>query len=372
MKFTCEKTLLQNATATSSRAVAAKSSIPALEGILLDAQTTLSLTGYNMQLGIRTEIEANIEEPGKIVLNSRLLGEIVRRLPDDIVIFSSDSKFMVTIRCGISEFNILGTDPDDFPELPSVEYQNTISIPEKTLRSMIGETLFAVSDNESRPVHTGSLFEIEEKKITVVSVDGFRLALRRESIESGQNENISFVVPGSALSEVVKIASDSENMATITMGSHHILFHIGGTLLITRRLEGEFLDYRKAIPRSNKITVFAAAVQLAESIDRVSLIISEKLKSPVRCVFDQNLLKISTKTAVGTAYDECPIEGDGGGLEIGFNNRYLLDALKNVPAEKIKLELNTSISPCIILPPEGEERFLYMVLPVRLKANENE
>lgn len=370
MKFSCEKALLQAAISTTSRAVSPKSSIPALEGILLEAGSDLRLTGYNLETGIRTIVPADIREEGTLVLGARLFGEIVRKLPDDIVTFQSEN-YMVNIKCGMSEFNILGTDPEEFPELPTVEYQNSLILPQSRLKAMISQTLFAVSDNESRPIHTGSLFEVDSEGLTIVSVDGYRLALRHESIDKKEGaETFSFVVPGAALSEVEKICSDVDEPASVTQGARHVMFKVGDTMLVSRRLEGEFLAYRQAIPRNNTIHVEGDTRALLSSIDRVSLIISDKLKSPLRCVFDSNLLKISTKTAIGDAYDECPLSGDGGGLEIGFNNNYLMDALKAAPADKVRLELTTGVSPCVILPTEGEENFLYMVLPVRLKAGE--
>ena len=370
MKFSCEKALLQAAISTTSRAVSPKSSIPALEGILLEAGSDLRLTGYNLETGIRTIVPADIREEGTLVLGARLFGEIVRKLPDDIVTFQSEN-YMVNIKCGMSEFNILGTDPEEFPELPTVEYQNSLILPQSRLKAMISQTLFAVSDNESRPIHTGSLFEVDSNGLTIVSVDGYRLALRHEAIDKKEGaETFSFVVPGAALSEVEKICSDVDEPASVTQGARHVMFKVGDTMLVSRRLEGEFLAYRQAIPRNNTIHVEGETRALLSSIDRVSLIISDKLKSPLRCVFDSNLLKISTKTAIGDAYDECPLSGDGGGLEIGFNNKYLMDALKAAPADKVRLELTTGVSPCVILPAEGEENFLYMVLPVRLKAGE--
>ena len=370
MKFSCEKALLQAAISTTSRAVSPKSSIPALEGILLEAGSDLRLTGYNLETGIRTIVPADIREEGTLVLGARLFGEIVRKLPDDIVTFQSEN-YMVNFKCGMSEFNILGTDPEEFPELPTVEYQNSLILPQSKLKAMISQTLFAVSDNESRPIHTGSLFEVDSEGLTIVSVDGYRLALRHESIDKKEGaETFSFVVPGAALSEVEKICSDVDEPASVTQGARHVMFKVGDTMLVSRRLEGEFLAYRQAIPRNNTIHVEGDTRALLSSIDRVSLIISDKLKSPLRCVFDSNLLKISTKTAIGDAYDECPLSGDGGGLEIGFNNKYLMDALKAAPADKVRLELTTGVSPCVILPTEGEENFLYMVLPVRLKAGE--
>ena len=370
MNFSCEKALLQAAISTTSRAVSPKSSIPALEGILLEAGSDLRLTGYNLETGIRTIVPADIREEGTLVLGARLFGEIVRKLPDDIVTFQSEN-YMVNIKCGMSEFNILGTDPEEFPELPTVEYQNSLILPQSRLKAMISQTLFAVSDNESRPIHTGSLFEVDSNGLTIVSVDGYRLALRHEAIDKKERaETFSFVVPGAALSEVEKICSDVDEPASVTQGARHVMFKVGDTMLVSRRLEGEFLAYRQAIPRNNTIHVEGETRALLSSIDRVSLIISDKLKSPLRCVFDSNLLKISTKTAIGDAYDECPLSGDGGGLEIGFNNKYLMDALKAAPADKVRLELTTGVSPCVILPTEGEENFLYMVLPVRLKAGE--
>ena len=368
MKFSCEKALLSSAVSITSRAVAAKSSIPAMEGILIEAGQTLRLTGYNLETGIQATVPAEIAEGGSLVLSARLFGEIVRKMPDDVVVFTSQG-YTVNIKCGLSEFNILGTDPEEFPELPTVDQQNSLTIGQPVLRSMIGQTLFAVSDNESRPIHTGSLFEVEGDSLTVVSVDGYRLALRHETVEEKKGaETFSFVVPGSALGEGEKICSGEEQV-TITQGARHILFQTGDTVLVCRRLEGDFLAYRNAIPRNNSIKVEVEARALLSSIDRVSLIISEKLKSPLRCVFGDGMVNVTTKTAIGDAADQCVISGDGGGLEIGFNNKFLMDALKAAPADKLRMEFTSGVAPCVILPAEGEENFTYMVLPVRLKAN---
>lgn len=370
MKFSCEKALLQNAIGLTSRAVSQKSSIPALEGLLLQAAEAVTVSGYNMQTGIRTSLSADVAEPGELVLNARLFGDIIRKMPDDVITFSSDERMTVHLHCGDADFDIMGLSAAEYPELPEVEDEYAVSLQQRTLRSMIDETLFAVSTNESRPVHTGSLFEISDQGLTVVSVDGFRLAVRKEPLERVDGGYFSFVAPGSALSEVEKICDDVEDLATITLGKRHILFEVGGTQLICRRLEGEFLDYKSAIPRKNPISVVADTKELIQSIDRVSVVISEKLKSPVRCVFDHDKVFLSAKTANGEAKDVCRVAGDGGELEIGFNNRYLMEALRYAPADTVKIELNTGVSPAIIVPTEGEENFLYMVLPVRLKAQE--
>jgi DNA polymerase-3 subunit beta len=214
----------------------------------------------------------------------------------------------------------------------------------------------------------GSLFEIGGGELTIVSVDGFRLALRREKLEGSANGEFSFVAPGTALNEVEKVCEDIDDLLKITLGDRHILFEIGETELICRRLEGEFLDYKNAIPRKNPIGITVDTRTMMESLDRVSVVISEKLKSPVRCVFSQNKVTFSAKTASGDAKDVCKVDGDGRDLEIGFNNRYLSEALRYAPADTVRLELNSGISPAIIVPVDGDESFLYMVLPVRLKA----
>ena len=370
MRFSCEKALLQAAINTAGRAVSAKSSIPALEGLLLQAGSVLTVSGYNMQTGIRTKVSADIAQEGELVVNARLFADIIRRMGDDVITFASDGKGSVRLTCGEASFDIAALGAEDYPELPEVEDQFSFTIEQRVLREMIGQTLFAVSTNEARPVHTGSLFEIGAGDLTVVSVDGFRLALRREKVQRVDGGPFRFVAPGAALGEVEKICADTDDTAEVTLGDRHLLFEIGDTQLICRRLEGEFLDYKNAIPRKNPIALTVDSKRMIESIDRVSVVISEKLKSPVKCLFDYNKVTMTAKTANGESRDVCPVEGDGDGLEIGFNFRYLAEALRYAPADTVKMELNTGISPAIIVPTEGEENFLYMVLPVRLKNSQ--
>ena len=368
VRFSCEKALVQQAVAAVSRAVAAKSSIPALEGILLECGEGLRLSGYNMQTGIRTTVEAAVSEAGHIVLNARLFGEMIRRLPDDMVTFEADDKFNVKLNCGDARFELPGLSADDYPELPEVDDQFSVTLEQRTLKAMINQTSFAVSVNEARPIHTGALFEINDKGLTMVAVDGFRLALRREPLEHIDGGAFKFVAPGAALNEVEKICADTDDMVTVTQGKRHLMFEAGATQLICRRLEGEFLDYKNAIPTTNPICIEVDNKTMIESLDRVSVVISEKLKSPVRCLFSQDRVYMSARTGNGEARDICPVRGDGQELEIGFNNRYLMDALRYAPADTVKMQLNTGISPCIITPVDDSDNFLYMVLPVRLKA----
>lgn len=371
MKFSCEKALLQSAIATSSRATAPKSSIPALEGILLEADSELRLTGFNLETGIRTVVPADVSEHGTLVLSARLFGDIIRRLPDDMVTISTEG-LSVHIECGVSQFHIQGIDPEEFPELPSVEPQNALVLPRSTLSDMINRTLFAVSQNDARPILTGSLFEVVGDLLTVVSVDGQRLALRRERLEQAPGRDFSFVVPGSALSEVRGICGEGEENISITTGARHVLFRMGTTLLVTRRLEGEFLNYRQSITWKNTISLKVDIKRLMTAIDRVSLILHENTKNPLRCIVGDDMIYLSSVTAIGNASDECPVEGSGGDLHIGFNHRFMMDALKAVPTEESKLLMGTPSTPCIIVPTDdlaGEERYLFMVLPVRMSAN---
>jgi len=370
MKFSCEKYLLQNAITTASRASAGKSPIPALEGLLIDAGHSVKITGYDLKKGIYTSFPANITEPGSVVLGARLFGEIIRSLPDGEVLISSDSKNMTLISCGKAEFSIMGSDSADYPELPSVEGLSSISLPQSKVKKMINETIFAVSDNESRPVYTGSLFEIEDNTLTMVSVDGYRLALRRESIEKCDVSKTSFIVPGSSLSDLEKICTDIDDPMTVSLGAKHISFSIGDTVLVSRRLEGEFLDYRKSVPSDFKVKLKAQRTSLQKVVDRVSLIIDDKIKNPLRCNFGMDNVSMTCVTPLGKAEDVCQIEGDGEGIEIGFNNRYLLDILKAAPADNIYVCLNNGSSPCVILPEGEDDSFKYMILPVRLKSGE--
>ena len=367
MKFCCEKALLLNGVNTAARAVAAKSSVPALEGILLEAGAEgLRMTGFNLELGIYEDTEAEVTESGAVVLNARLLGELLRRLPDETVIVETEEE-AVRIRCGRSEFNLLGIPADEFPELPQVDDRYSVALEERTLREMIEGTLFAASTNEARPIYTGALFDLEGDRLTLVAVDGYRLALRRVS-GLPESSPTSFVIPGSALDHVGKILQDREDLVTVTVGAKHAMFVMGGAVLITRRLEGEFLDYKKVVPKEQPIRFKVDVQQLRESVERVSLIINEKMKSPIRCVFGTGIVSLSAATALGTAADQCAIDGDGKDTEIGFNNRYLIDALRHSPASRVQVELASGIAPCLMTPEDGGDWFLYMVLPVRLRA----
>lgn len=370
MKFTCEKALLVSAISVASRTVAPKSAIPSLEGLLVKAGVKVMLTGYNLETGITVGVPADIAEPGECIMPARLFFDIIRKLPDNEVTVSVDESFRVSIRGGISSFTITAMTAEDYPELPDVESEKGIPVPQRELREMISGTIFSASENMARPIHTGCLFEIADESVTVVAVDGYRLALRRYIPEQPLERTVKFVAPAAALKEVEKILDDTDDPAVIYLGTKHILFMIGDATLVCRILEGEFLDWRRVLPQNNPIKVAANVREVTDSIERVSLVISEKIKSPVRCTFGHNTADFRTTSTIGEAHDMCSTAGDGKDLEIGFNSRYLLDALRAVPTPEVSLELINGLSPIVLNPCDGSGKFSYMVLPVRLKAGE--
>ena len=369
MRFTCEKSFLVTGLNITGRTVAQKSAISAMEGILCKAGDGLNLTGFNMETAISYQIDAEVSDPGECVLPARLFGDIVRRLPEGPVTVVVDDNHKVSIRAGYASFTISAESAEDYPELPDVGTGRSIRIPQNALKELIAGTIFAVSENQGRPIHTGVKFEVEDNIISAIAVDGFRLARRTYHCEEATGRTLSFVVPAQGLKEVEKILQDTDEDAAFTLGAKHILYQLGNATLICRLLEGEFLDWRRVVPTNSPIKMVANVAELASSIERVGLIVSEKYKSPVRCVFSDQVLLLKTNTTIGAAEDRCSLAGDGKELEIGFNVRYLADALRAIPSEEVVLELTNGLSPIVLTPVEEKYDYSYMVLPVRIKTN---
>lgn len=368
MRFTCEKSMLVTGLNIASRTVAQKSSLAVLEGIYCRAADGLTLTGYNMETAITYGIDADVTDMGECILPAKLFGDIIRRLPEGPVTVVVDENYKVSIRAGYASFTICAESSEDYPELPDVDTGRNIYIPQCKLKELISGTLFAVSESQARPVHTGVKFEVEEDSISAIAVDGFRLARRTYRPEGGTGRKLSFVVPAAGLKEAEKILTDSEEEAAFLLGPKHILFTIGNATLVCRLLEGDFLDWRKVVPTDCPIRLCAHVSDLASSIERVGLIVSEKYKSPVRCIFGNQTLHLKTNTTIGAAEDRCAFAGDGKDLEIGFNVRYLADALRVIPSEEVILELTNGLSPIVLTPADEKYDYAYMVLPVRIKS----
>ena len=369
MKFSVEKNVLLNALNTVLKAVPSKSPISSLEGILFETgDQTLKLTGYDLKKAIYTKIDADIAESGYCCLNARFFSEMIRRLEDGFVTVSCDANNSVRVKCGKSEYKFIALDSNEFPEIPIFDETKKIEIPQDILKSMIDKTIFAVSKEEVRPVYTGSLFEIERNILNVVAIDGYRLARRTEKIENTHLEDCTFIVPGNALSDIEKICEESEENAVISIGEKHISFTIGRTVVITRRLEGEFINHKNSVPQTFRYEITVDRMEFISSIERVALVQSEKNSSSIRMTFNDSYIDLVCSTPIGKAEDTCTSEGNGEELEIGFNDRYILETLKAAEGEKIKICINTSSSPCVIKAIDGSDSYTYMILPVRLRA----
>lgn len=369
MKIICNTTVLAEACNVVQRGVPQKSTLPATEGIFLQAKNSkLTLTGYDLEVGITTTIECSTETEGSIVLNARLLCDILRRLPSQSVTINSDSHNLCKIKSGETEFSLVGIPADDYPELPTVSGGMPFSIKQGILKNMVKQTIFAVAVQDIKPVHKGIKFEVENNNLRLVSCDGFRLAIRNETIDYS-GENMTFVVPAKTLAEVTKLADDDDADIIFSIGKKFILFEIGNYRIISRILEGEFFNYKNAIPSESSTKARVNLKLLLDSVERTSLLITSKIKSPVRCVFDDNTIRISSATSLGSATDKISASIEGKRLEIGFNNTYLTDCLRTVDVDEVNIELSSPVSPIIIKPVEGDN-FIFLIIPMRLK-NEN-
>ncbi len=366
MKFLCEKATLTNAISIVSRTVSPKSSLAFLEGIYLAAGEDLRLTGYNLETGITVRLDATIRRTGECVMPARMFADIVRKLPEDVVSVEVDENYRVTIKGGVASFQLMATAADEYPQLPSVEEENAVRLPQKALRDLISGTIFAVSEDTANAIYTGCLVETREDTVTMVAIDGYRMAKRAWKNETGF-PTMSFVVPSAALKELEKILSDTDDEVKFTLGKKHISFSVENATLICRLLEGKFAEWRRFIPASTPIQLVANVAELTATVERVGLIVNEKYKSPVRCMFSKDGAQFRTVTTVASATDGCRLAGDGKDTEIGFSCRYMLEALKAVPTAEVTLLLSGGLSPILLVPCEGEETdFTYLIQPVRL------
>lgn len=365
MKFAVNRKDITEAVSNIQRAVSSKTAIPALEGILLSVdENGLELSAYDLELGITTVIPAKMTEPGRSVLSAKIFSDIVRRTPDETVTIAIDEKDMATIESGCSRFSIIGIPAAEFPELPKLTDSTKIELPSQILKSMIRQTVFAVAESDAKPIHQGSLFNLSGGQLDLVAVDGYRLAKRTEPVSF--EGDMSFVVPGKTLTEILKLLKESEDLVEVYAGQRHILFKIDNYTVISSLLEGEFLNYKAAIPTSSKTSVTLRSREAIESVERVSLLITDRIKSPIRCIFADSEIKLLCTTSMGRASDQVQVEMEGEDVEIGFNNRYLLDALRNTECDEVRACLSGPLSPMTIHPKDGES-FLFLVLPVRLK-----
>lgn len=370
MQFSCLLSSLSEIVNNVSLAISPKTNtIPALEGILLESisDSKLKITGYDLDIGIIGALQVDMVKDGAIILNAQLLKEILRKMAGPVVNFSVNDKFITVISDNETEYKIIGINPKDYPTLPQIGINQKLTIKDNILKTMISQTLFAVSQNPTQnPILCGSMFKVENGYLNIVSVDGYRVALSKQKIETTLSD-INFVVPSKTLNEICKLLSDEEKPeTTIEISQSHVLFKIGGYFIITRLLEGSFIDYEAAIPKKSSTTIVIDPKELTQRIERVSIMVTNRISVVMKVEQDKVLLQC--ESTLGQANDMLSVQMTGEPIEkIAFNNRYMLEALKHAECEKIKIDMDGPVMPIKIEPVDSDE-FLYLVLPVRLKA----
>lgn len=368
MKIRVERSVFLDAVLKMQKTVGAKSSMPVLEGILLSAEKgLLTLSSYNLEMGMKKEMYASCEEEGDIVINARLLADILRKLRGIDVEIESDERLVCHIRSGEAVFDIMGMEANDFPEMPSLAEGENLDINGEDFCDLVKGTIFAVSQIEgTRPILTGINISVKNGVLQFVAIDGYRLAIRRKNINI--ENDIEFIVSGKALNEVVKLIDENTDKIEIKVGKRLILFKISGFTFIARLLEGEFVNYEKIIPADHSQKTSVICDEMIDSVERVSLLINDSFSTPIRCAFSKEELLISCSTALGRAKEKMAISLEGNEFEMGLNSRYLLEALKACECEKITFKFNGANAGVTITPAdENAQDMLYLIMPMRLK-----
>jgi len=371
MKIVCQKENILKAINSVTKAVASKTTMPILEGILIQTNDNdIKFTTYDLEIGIEYIIkEAEIKEHGATVVNSIMFSEIIRRLPDTEISISLNEKNLLIIECEGSVYKLATMNPNEFPELPKIDVENSIELEQKSLKDMIRKTIFAVSTEENRPIFTGCLFEIKDNKLNVVAVDGFRLAWKTRFLPNQVN-NFTAVIPGRTLNEINKILLDSFDTIKMGVNKNQALFEMENCKIVTRLLDGEFLNYSSVIPEKWETRIRVDKKIIQDCFERVSLIsssvIEKERKYPVKVSIDIGKVIISCTNQTGDAKEEIFLTTEGHNLEAGFNPKYFLDALRAIDDQEIFIDFGTSISPCIIRPVDNGD-YIYMILPIRMK-----
>lgn len=367
MKFLCEKSILQEAISTAQKAVTGKSTMNILEGILLIAKNNeLTLIGSDIDLSIETKIAADIIEEGSIVVDSKLFGELIKKLPNAEVQVETIENTALEVICQKSKAVLKYMNSEDFPSLPKINENMIFNISQKLLKNMIRGTIFATAQDEIRPILTGVKFEIKDRKLNLVALDGLRLALRGEQVDN--DSTISSVIPGKTLSEISKILEDSEDAVNITFTPNHILFNLGSTKVISRLLEGEFINYNSIIPDEYNLKVTVKRNEFLDCIERASLMAKEGNTNLVKLNIQDDQIVITSDSQLGKAREELNALMQGEPLKIAFNARFLIDVFKIMDEDEIVLELTSSVSPCVVKN-KDKNNCTYLVLPVRFVGN---
>lgn len=349
------------------KSISSRTTLQILDGILLQAKNgKLKLTGTDLELSIESFVDCQIMEEGSIIVNSRIFGDIVKRLPNSDISIKVD-KTSINIRCEHSEFNISGSPGEEYPDLPLVVERDSFSIPMDIFKSVIRKTVFATTTDETRPTLTGVLVEIEDRMITFVALDGYRLAFKRLPIESEAQTKI--IIPGRSLNEINKILDDKEEDMDISIAPSHIIVNLGDTTIYSRLLEGPFFNYKDIIRQDHKTSAVVNKEGFQRSLERASLLAKEEKANLVKLSLVEEKLNIKSNTEVGNVFEVIDAKKDGEDVNIAFNSRYILEGIKAIDDEEIKLNFMGSLNPCIINGLEDED-YIYLVLPVRLAQDD--
>ena len=365
MIINCLKSELCETLSVVSKAVSSKSNLPVLEGIFLkaDENSELTLIGNDLEISVEAKIKVEVIEPGKAVLNAKMFMAIARSMPqENVTIEVKENKAL--IKSGNSKFEILGIDPMEFPELIRVSSDYEIEMPNTVFKNMVSKTSFSVSQSDQRPVLKGCLLEIKENKVKMVAVDKFRMAIREEELEESFEEK-QIIIPEKALSEVSKILKDEEKVK-ISCNNKNVVFSFENYKLTSRLIEGEFIKYESAISPTFDTEIECSKSELCDTINRASLMmVNESLKSPIKFNIGDDNINVSCETMQGSFEDNISVPTGEKNLLIGFNNVFLLEALRACDEEMIRLKMNKNINPLVITPLEGD-KFLYLVLPMKI------
>lgn len=364
MIFKCEKQKFLEGISIVQKAITGKSTMPILEGIYIKANNSgLTLIGSDMDVSIQTIVDADIIEDGSIVIDAKIFGEIIRKLPNSTIKIETIENQLIKITCEKSVFDVVYMNTNEYPELPQINENLKISVNQNILKNMIKGTSFAIAQDETRPILQGILFEVKNKNLNLVALDGYRLAIRSEFLDSDMDMEV--VIPGKTLNEVSKILEDIDDIVDITFTDNHILFNLEKTKIISRLLEGKYINYNSLLPQEHKLLVNVNRQELQNAIERASLMAKDGNTNLIKLDFKQDNLIITSNSQLGKVREEIEIKLQGEEIEIAFNSRYLLDVLKNIEDDDVLMKMTSGITPCVIEEKDNENS-KYLVLPVRL------
>ena len=363
MKLVCSKANLLNGVQTVSKAVPNKTTMSILECILIDASRDgIRLTANDMELGIETIIEGDVIEKGVIAIDAKIFLEIVRKLPDNDITIETDSSYKTTITCEKAKFNISGKSGEDFSYLPSIEREEGIILSQFTLKEIVRQTIFSISDNDNNKLMTGELFDINGNTLRVVSLDGHRISIRKIELKNTY-EPRKLVVPGKTLNEVSKILpGDGDKDVSIYFTSKHIVFEFDNTTVVSRLIEGEYFRIDQMLSSDYETKVKVNKRELLSCIDRATLLVKEGDKKPIIITITDEHMAVKINSALVSMDEDMDIEKQGKDLMIGFNPKFLIDALRVIDDEEVTLFMVNPKAPCFIK--NAEESFIYLILPV--------